>query len=69
MIALLQDIARCTRQHHAIEHATIHMLSARFPRQSFSGFSDPRGFTVYADVDEPDLRRCGWRCSAAFAGR
>ncbi len=48
---------RRTRQHHAIEHATIHLLTARFPGQRFSGLSDAFGFTIYADVDEMDLRR------------
>lgn len=53
----IHDIVRRTRQHHAIEHATIHLLSARFPRQRFSGLSDPAGFTIYGDVDEAALRQ------------
>lgn len=51
------DIIRRTRQHHAIEHATIHLLTARFPNQRFSGLSDPVGFSIYGDVDEYALRR------------
>lgn len=51
------DIIRRTRQHHAIEHATIHLLTARFPNQRFSGLSDPVGFSIYGDVDEYVLRR------------
>jgi hypothetical protein len=54
---LLNDLTRRTRQHHAIEHATIHMLSSRFPRLRFSGVSDPVGFTLLASVDEADVRR------------
>ncbi|MCB9158527.1 MAG: hypothetical protein H6644_01505 [Caldilineaceae bacterium] len=54
---LFDDIIRRTRQHHAIEHATIHLLSARLPGQRFSGLSDPAGFTIYGDVDEVVLRR------------
>src|SRR4051812_5842427 len=46
-----------TRQHHAIEHATIHMLAERFPRQPFSGISDPLGFTLYGNVSEESARR------------
>jgi hypothetical protein len=57
LMTLLRDLARRTRQHHAIEHATLHMLAARFPRQSFVGYSDPLGFTVYGDVDKEALRR------------
>lgn len=57
MLSLLTDVVRRTRQHHAIEHATIHMLSARFPHRRFSGYSDPIGFTILGDVDEAELRR------------
>ena len=57
MIELMQGLTRRTRQHHAIEHATIHVLSARFPQQRFSGHSDPFGFTIYADVETSEMRR------------
>ncbi len=57
MLTMLTDILRRTRQHHAIEHATIHMLSAHFPHQRFSGHSDPLGFTLYGDVQEDQVRR------------
>lgn len=57
MLEQLADIVQRTRQHHAIEHATIHILSARHPERSFSGYSDPLGFTIYGDVDEHDVRR------------
>lgn len=56
MLNVLTDAVQRTRQHHAIEHATIHILSARHPNRSFSGYSDPLGFTVYGDVDEYDLQ-------------
>lgn len=57
MNTILTDIVRRTRQHHAIEHATIHMLAERFPRQPFSGISDPLGFTLYGNVTEESVRR------------
>jgi hypothetical protein len=57
MIGILVDLVRRTRQHHAIEHATLHMLAGRFPQQRFSGLSDPLGFTIYGEVEEYDLRR------------
>jgi hypothetical protein len=57
MHARLTDLLRHTRQHHAIEHATIHLLAARYPERRFSGYSDPLGFTIYGEVDEFDLRR------------
>ena len=56
MLTILNSIIRRTRQHHAIEHATIHLLSARFPQQRFSGHSDPLGFTILGDLAEVDLR-------------
>jgi hypothetical protein len=57
MIAILADLVRRTRQHHAIEHATLHMLAGRFPQQRFSALSDPLGFVIYGEVNEYDLRR------------
>lgn len=57
LMSLLHDLVRRTRQHHAIEHATLHMLAARYPHQNFAGYSDPLGFTIYGDVDGAALRR------------
>ncbi len=57
MQSVFMDVIRRTRQHHAIEHATIHMLAVRFPEQTFVGHSDPLGFNVYGEVPEVGLRR------------
>lgn len=57
LVSMLSDIIRRTRQHHAIEHATIHLLSARFPDKHFSGISDLNGFTIYGDVESEALRQ------------
>ncbi len=57
MLPALAAAIHRTRQHHALEHATIHLLTARFPGQRFSGLSDPSGFTLLADIDEVDLLR------------
>lgn len=57
MVSILNEVIRRTRQHHAIEHATIHLLAARFPNRRFSGISDPAGFTIYGNVDSEELRR------------
>lgn len=56
IIRQLRQLTQRTRQHHAIEHATLHMLAAR-TRGSFVALSDPQGFTVLGDVDETTLRR------------
>ncbi len=39
-----------TRQHHALEHATLHILSRRFPQQPLAGHSDARGFWILGAV-------------------
>ncbi len=39
-----------TRRNHAIEHATIHLLSSRLPGVRMAGRSTPFGFYVYGDV-------------------
>ena len=50
MLGALSAVLQQTRQHHAIEHATIHLLAARFPRRVFAGMSDPWGFTLYGKL-------------------
>jgi len=38
------------RRNHALEHATIHLLSAAYPRRSILGRSDGQGFYLYGEV-------------------
>lgn len=38
------------RRNHGLEHATLHILSQRFPRVSMAGHSDIRGFWLLGDV-------------------
>ena len=38
------------RRNHGLEHATLHILSQRFPRQAMAGHSDTRGFWIVGDV-------------------
>jgi len=57
MFTTLNAITQRTRQHHGIEHATIHILSSRFPERRFTGLSDPTGFTIFGEVDEQAMRR------------
>jgi hypothetical protein len=47
-----------TRRNHALEHATIHIASRRFPNSTFIGRSDSRGFYLYGDVGTETLREC-----------
>jgi len=57
MIATFTELLHRTRQHHAIEHATLHVLATRHPGKGFTGYSDPLGFTIAGDVDEQSIRR------------
>lgn len=41
---------RNTRRNHAVEHATIHILTARLPGVRLAGRSTARGFYIYGDV-------------------
>jgi hypothetical protein len=47
---------QAVRQHHGIEHATLTLLSRRFPQTRAFARSDSRGFVVYGDVATVDLR-------------
>lgn len=42
-------IAR-VRRNHALEHATIHILSRRYPHLHVMGRSTPNGFILYGDL-------------------
>lgn len=39
-----------TRRNHALEHATIHLLSAGLPHTPMVGRSDSRGFYIYGNI-------------------
>jgi hypothetical protein len=47
---------RRVRQNHALEHATVTLLTATQPHLAVSARSNSRGFTIFADLD-PDLVR------------
>ncbi len=44
------------RKNHALEHATVHLLSQRYPHGSLIGRSDNRGFFIYGDVSADTLQ-------------
>lgn len=48
-------LARRTRRNHALEHATIHLLSAALPGTPLAGRSTPFGFYIYGDVTQESL--------------
>ncbi len=53
---LEQPVLQKIRRNHALEHATIHLLSARFPDRTLVGRSDPRGFFIYGSVPSEALQ-------------
>lgn len=44
------------RRNHGLEHATIHVLSERYPNTTFIGRSDGRGFYIYGQVATDGIR-------------
>jgi hypothetical protein len=44
------------RRNHGLEHATINILSQRFPYQRLAGYSTPSGFFILGDISTDDLR-------------
>jgi Domain of unknown function (DUF6391) len=48
---------RRVRQNHALEHATVTILSSYVPDLRISARSSSRGFTILGDVDLGQLRR------------
>ncbi|MCX6066793.1 MAG: DUF6391 domain-containing protein [Chloroflexi bacterium] len=45
-----------TRRNHALEHATIHILSERFPGRTMAGHSNPTGFFLIGDFPTEHVR-------------
>jgi hypothetical protein len=43
-------LMRRLRQNHALEHATMHILSAQLPRRTLVGRSTPGGIYIYGDA-------------------
>ncbi len=38
------------RRNHGLEHATIHVLSARYPRRAIAGRADAQGFVILGNL-------------------
>jgi len=45
-----------TRRNHALEHATLKILSPKYPSRPLGGHSNPTGFMILGDVHVDDLR-------------
>jgi len=46
----IHDLLQQIRRNHALEHATVHLLSQRFPDIALIGRSDNKGFFIFGDV-------------------
>jgi hypothetical protein len=44
------------RCNHGLEHATLNILSQRFPARPLAGYSSPGGFFIFGDVPTAELR-------------
>ena len=44
-----------TRRNHALEHATLHVLAAKYPNHRMAGHSNPTGFFILGDVPTEDV--------------
>jgi hypothetical protein len=51
----MKGIISRVRRNHGLEHATLNLLSAAHPRQSFAGHSDGGGFWIIGEVDIDEL--------------
>ena len=45
-----------TRRNHALEHATVHILAAKYPENHLAGHSNPTGFYILGNVTTDDLQ-------------
>ena len=62
------SIVRRTRRNHALEHATIHLLSAALPGTSMAGRSTPFGFYLYGNVTQEALTDAAQQALARLRG-
>jgi len=45
-----------TRRNHALEHASIHILAARYPDRHLAGHSNPTGFFLLGNVPTDEVK-------------
>lgn len=54
---LNQQKVLAIRRNHAVEHATINILSKQFPAKSISGYSDANGFWLIGKIPAESVRQ------------
>jgi hypothetical protein len=45
-----------TRRNHALEHATLHILAAKYPGRNMAGHSNPTGFFILGNLPTEEVR-------------
>ena len=53
----IQSLLNRIRRNHALEHATINLLTRRYPAAQIVGLSGLRGFTLYTSLDAEKVNR------------
>jgi hypothetical protein len=51
----IQGLFRRIQRNHALEHATINLLTQRYPKTQIFGFSGPMGFTLYSTLTAEEV--------------
>ncbi len=51
----VMGLFRRIQRNHALEHATINLLSQRYPKSQIFGFSGPMGFTLYSSLTAEEV--------------
>ena len=49
-----------TRRNHALEHATIHILTAQKPGRPLAGRSTPFGFYLYGELSDEEVQAAAY---------
>jgi len=53
---MLRNLISRMRRNHGLEHATINLLSSKYPRRPFAGHSDWRGLWILGEITTVELR-------------
>ena len=56
------------RQNHALEHATIALLSSRYPESRLSGISFAQGFFIFGEIPTQAIRPTAEQALARLRG-
>jgi hypothetical protein len=65
---MLRDLITSVRQSHALEHATIHLLSRRNPGVRLAGRSSPSGFAIVGSLSTEEVADAAAEALARLQG-